>query len=89
MTVRVTGESVTVEATDPAIVGLARAAVEALGDQAAEPGTIPGALPAGAGLSQVWLALRDSLEDIREHAAGRSGESGGPEGGQDKNQPAA
>jgi hypothetical protein len=83
MTVRVTGESVTVEATDPAIVGLARAAVEALGDQAHEPGTIPGALPAGAGLSQVWLALRDSLEDIREHAArGAGGEESGPEKGQ-------
>jgi ATP-dependent Clp protease ATP-binding subunit ClpA len=93
MTVRVTGESVTVEATDPAIVGLARAAVEALGDQAHEPGTIPGALPAGAGLSQVWLALHDSLEDIREHAA-RSGGSGGPDQGaqektgQEKNQEA-
>ena len=92
MTVRVTGEGVTVEATDPAIVALARAAVEALGDQAHEPGTIPGALPASDSLSQVWLALRDSLEDIREHAAGARG-SGGPEpgleSGPEQGQPAA
>jgi ATP-dependent Clp protease ATP-binding subunit ClpC len=89
MTVRVTGESVTVEATDPAIVGLARAAVEALDDQAHEPGTIPGALPAGAALSQVWLALRDSLEDIRERAADGSRDSGGEESGPEKGRPAA
>ena len=92
MTVRVTSESVTVEATDPAIVALARAAVEALGDQAQEPGTIPGALPAGAGLSQVWLTLRDSLEDIREHAAGARSPGGpeqGRESGPEQGQPAA
>jgi len=35
-----------------------------LGDQVAEPGTIPGDLPAAASLSTVWQALRDSLEEI-------------------------
>ncbi len=70
MAVRVTGESLTLEATDPALVALAHAAIEAVGDQAAEPGTITGDLPVSGSLAQVWLALRDSLEDIREHAAG-------------------
>ena len=98
MTVRVTGESLTLEAADPALLALARAAVEAVGDQAAEPGILPGDLPVSGSLAQVWLALRDSLEDIREHAAGGSRgpgrqQEGGPdkgqEGGPEKGRPAA
>ena len=97
MTLRVTGESLTLQATDPALLALARAAVEAVGDQAAGPGTISGDLPVSGSLAQVWLALRDSLEDIREHAAGGSQgpvqQEGGPgkdqEGGPGKGRPAA
>ena len=72
MAVRVTGESLTLEATDPALVALARAAIEAVGDQAAEPGTITGDQPVSGSLAQVWLALRDSLEDIRERSGPRA-----------------
>ena len=98
MAVRVTGGSLTLEATDPPLVALAHAAIEAVGDQAAEPGTITGDLPVGGSLAQVWLALRDSLEDIRERAAGGSRgparqQGGGPgegqEGGPEKGRPAA
>ena len=83
MVVRVTGESLTIEATDPAIVALARATAEALGAQAQEDG-IRGDQPGRASLGQVWLALRDSLEEIRQHAVdgpGDSGEEGDPETG--------
>ena len=89
MVMRVTSESLTIEATDPAIVALARAAIETLGGQAQEDGVIRGDQPGSAGLAQVWLALRDSLEDIRERAARGSGDSGGEESGPEKGQPAA
>ena len=69
MVIRVTSESLTIEATDPAIVALAQAAIEALGGQAQEAGVIRGDQPGSAGLGQVWLALRDSLEDIPPAAA--------------------
>ena len=36
----------------------------AVGDQADQPGTIPGDLPASASLSTVWQALHDSLHSI-------------------------
>ena len=93
MTVRVTDGGLVLEGTDPALQALARAAVEALGDRVPEPGTIPGDLPLGDSLAQVWLALRDSLEDIRQRAAGAAGEAGrrekGQEGGPERGQPAA
>ncbi len=93
MAVRVTGGGLVLEVTDSALQGLAQAAVEALGDQAPEPGTIPGGLPVSASLAQVWLALRDSLEDIRQRAAGGAAGASGPGKGQEsdpeKGQPAA
>ena len=46
MVIRVTSESLTIEATDPAIVALARAAIEALGGQAQDARRHPGR-PAG------------------------------------------
>ena len=92
MVVRVTGESLTIEATDPAIVALARATAEALGAQAQEDG-IRGDQPGRASLGQVWLALRDSLENIRQRAAGTPGDRGpadkSQEGGPEKGRPAA
>ena len=82
MLVTVTGDRLTVEASDPAIVTLGQAAIEALGKRAAAPrgpaaaggepdpgGVIRGDDPLGASLSLVWQALHDSLEDIRSRAA--------------------
>ncbi len=68
MVLRVTGTSLTIEATDPDLVKAARAAVEALGDQAEPSGTIRGDLPASVTLGAVWLALQASLENIRRRA---------------------
>ena len=94
MAVRVTGGGLVLEVTDPALQALARAAADALGDQAPEPGTIPGDLPVSASLAQVWLALRQSLADIRERALGGPADASsqpaeGREGGPEKGRPAA
>ena len=72
MLIRVTDSSVTIEAADHDIVGLGRAATEALGD-AGEPGTIRGDLPVSASLGALWQALHASLEDIRRRAAAAKG----------------
>ncbi len=69
MLVRAADGSLTLETTDPALISLAQAAASALGDQAGNAGTIPGGLPESASLGRVWLALRDSLEDIRRRAS--------------------
>ena len=93
MAVRVTAGGLVLEMTDPALQALAQAAVEALGDRATEPGSIPGDLPVSASLARVWLAVRDSLEDIRVAAAGGSrgpgGQQEGQESGPEKGRPAA
>jgi ATP-dependent Clp protease ATP-binding subunit ClpA len=86
MIIRVTSESLTIEATDPAILALARAAIETLGSQAQEAGVIRGDQPGRAGLGQVWLALRDSLEEIRQRGGGAAG---GQPDGPHQGQPAA
>jgi Clp amino terminal domain, pathogenicity island component len=64
MKIRVTDGQVTIDASDPEILRVAHGTLKVLGDQVAEPGTIPGDLPAAASLSTVWQALRDSLEEI-------------------------
>jgi ATP-dependent Clp protease ATP-binding subunit ClpA len=69
MVIHVTGERLTIEATDPVITEAGRAALHALGDQAGAPGTIRGDLPASASLSTVWQALHDSLHSIQRRAA--------------------
>src|SRR5215475_12475501 len=69
MIIQVTGERLTIEATDPVLTEAGRAALQALGDQASPPGTIRGDLPACAGLSTVWQALHDSLHSIQRRAA--------------------
>jgi ATP-dependent Clp protease ATP-binding subunit ClpA len=69
MLIRVTDQQLTIEATDPVLVGLGRAALDALGDQADAPGVIRGDLPASASLSNVWLAIHDSLGAIQRRAA--------------------
>ena len=68
MLIRVTDAHLTIEATDQVIVGLGRAALEALGDQAEPAGTIRGDLPVSASLSTVWQALHDSLAVIQRSA---------------------
>jgi len=78
MVIRVTGERLTIEASDPAIISAGRAALDALGDQADPPGTIRGDLPACASLGPVWQALLDSLEAIQRRAAPPAGPPGGP-----------
>ena len=69
MVIQVTDERLTIEATDPVIIEAGWAALQALGDQASPPGTIPGDLPACASLSTAWQALRDSLRAIQRRAA--------------------
>jgi ATP-dependent Clp protease ATP-binding subunit ClpA len=68
MLIRVTDKQLTIEATDPVIVDLGRAALHALGDEADPPGTILGDLPVSASLSNVWQALYDSLGVIQRRA---------------------
>jgi ATP-dependent Clp protease ATP-binding subunit ClpA len=66
MVIHVTGERLTVEATDPVLIEAGQAALRALGDQASPPGTIRGDLPACANLSTLWQALHDSLQAIQQ-----------------------
>src|SRR6185437_1098109 len=68
MNVRVSATVVTVDAADPALLGLGHAALTALGDQAGPGREIRGDQPEAASLTAVWQALRDSLEDIRRRA---------------------
>ena len=68
MMIHVTDDKLTVEATDPVIVALGRAAVRALGAEAETSGTIRGDEPVGASLAKVWLALQDSLGIIHRRA---------------------
>ena len=79
MLIQVSGERLTVEAADPAILKAGQAAVKALGDQASPPGTIRGDLPASASLSTVWQALHDSLQAIQRHAAAPAETPDGPD----------
>jgi ATP-dependent Clp protease ATP-binding subunit ClpA len=68
MVIRVTDEKLTIEATDPMIVGAGRATLSALGQEAETSGTIRGDQPAGDSLTKVWQALHDSLGIIRRRA---------------------
>ena len=70
MVIRVTGEKVTIEASDAAIIATAQAALEALGDQAGPDRTIPGDLPACRSLSAAWHALHEALHAIKQRADG-------------------
>ena len=78
MLIQVSGERLTIEAADPAIIEAGQAAVKALGDQATPPGTIRGDLPASASLSTVWQALHDSLQAIQRQAAAPADAPGSP-----------
>jgi hypothetical protein len=87
MVVRVTEEQVTLEARDPLIIRIGRAAVDALGGAADPPGAIRGDLPASASLTAVWQALHDSLEAIRRRATLPSEAPGSPGSASDADQP--
>ncbi len=76
MVLRVTDTSLTIEARDPDIIKAAKAAAEALGDQADPPGTIRGDLPDSVTLGEVWLALNASLVNIRRRATKAKATSG-------------
>jgi len=78
MVIQVTGDRLTIEATDPVITEAGRAALHALGDQASPPGTIRGDLPACASLSAAWQALHDSLHSIQRRAAPPADSPGTP-----------
>jgi len=69
MVIRVTGQRLTIEAADSVTVEAGRAALQALGGQADQPGTIRGDQPECASLGTVWRALNDSLEAIARRAA--------------------
>ncbi len=68
MLIRVTDQRLTIEATDPVIVDLGRAALHALGEKASPPGAIRGDLPVCASLANVWQALYESLGAIQRRA---------------------
>jgi ATP-dependent Clp protease ATP-binding subunit ClpA len=68
MLIRVTDNEASIVITDPTLVGLARTALTALGDQAVAAGTIPGDLPVSVSLTNVWRATEASLQDIRRRA---------------------
>jgi len=68
MLIRVSENQLTIEATDPVIIGLGKDVLHTLGDKADPPGTIRGDLPISASLSNVWQALRQSLRVIQRRA---------------------
>ena len=79
LTVRVSQTAVILEATDPVLLAAGQAALDTLGDQAGPGGAIPGTLPAAAGLTGAWQALRDGLDDIRRRAGAGPAEPGAEE----------
>jgi ATP-dependent Clp protease ATP-binding subunit ClpA len=87
MVITVTDQQVTIEARDPLIVSVGRAAVDALGGAAEPPGTIRGDLPASASMAAVWQALHDSLAAIHRRATLRSEAPGPSSNAPDADQP--
>jgi len=81
MVIRVTGDRITLEATDPVLVKAGNEALAALGDRATEPGAIPGYLPVSASLSRAWQALFESLQDIKQRATSSAEPSAEPAAG--------
>jgi ATP-dependent Clp protease ATP-binding subunit ClpA len=66
--IRVDASRVAVEMTDTALVELAHAALEAVGEQTSEPGTIAGDLAVSSSTAHIWHAVHESLDDIRRRA---------------------
>jgi ATP-dependent Clp protease ATP-binding subunit ClpA len=82
MVIHVTGDRLTIEAADPALVRAGHEALAALGDEAKESGTIRGDLPVSASLGRAWQALFESLRDIERRAATSARPSDPPAGAQ-------
>jgi hypothetical protein len=74
--IRVTNDRLSIETVEPTLVDLARAALDALGDEARSSGQLPSDRPVTASLGTVWQSLRDSLDDIRRRAAAQAEEPG-------------
>jgi ATP-dependent Clp protease ATP-binding subunit ClpA len=70
MLIRVAKDRLTIEAADAGLINLGRAALNTLGVRAREPDTISGDLAEAAGLSHVWLSIRDALQDINRRGGG-------------------
>ncbi len=87
MLIRVTDQQLTIEATDPVIVDLGRAALHALGEKASPPGTIRGDLPVSASLANVWQALYESLGVIQRRATLPTEPTGSPGNPEKPDQP--
>jgi ATP-dependent Clp protease ATP-binding subunit ClpA len=74
MRIQVSEDRLTIEATDRSIVGLGRAALESLGDEAGQDGVIAGDLPVSASFSDLWQAVKESLEDVIRRTGSGAGE---------------
>ena len=80
MVIHVTGDKLTIEASDPVIIQAGQAAVRAISGAADPTGSIRGDLPACASLSTVWQALEDSLGVIeRRSTLPAESAQGGPD----------
>jgi len=78
MVIRVTGDQLTIEASDPVIVDVGRSALRALGGEGDPPDAIRGDLPVSASLSAVWQTLYESLGVIQRRATLPPESPGGP-----------
>ena len=68
MTLTVSGESLTLEATDPVLVQAGQAALRAVTGSPGQSGSISGDHPAAESLTNVWQALQTSLGVIERRA---------------------
>ena len=80
---RLAGDSVTLETSQPVVVAQARAAMEAVGGDVASSGVLRGDLDIAGSLADVWQSLRDALADItrragEQNAAAATGEAPEP-----------
>ncbi len=76
MQIRVTHDRLSLETAEPTLVDLARAALDALGDEARFSGELPTDHPVTVSLGTVWQSLRDSLDNIRRRATAQAEEPG-------------
>jgi ATP-dependent Clp protease ATP-binding subunit ClpA len=74
--IHVADDRLSIETVEPTLVDLARAALDALGDEARSSGALPTDHPVTVSLGTVWRSLRDSLDDIRRRAAEHTEEPG-------------
>jgi ATP-dependent Clp protease ATP-binding subunit ClpA len=68
MRLRLADDAMTLEIDDPRLVAEMRAALGALGGEAAETNTISGDSPEGSGFADAWQALHSCLDEIARRA---------------------